>query len=70
MITLTGVELDQLAYIKFVEEYNKLEFLPDFKLKIDTAKNNFKTKFLAECNCKNCVDAVNLIINTTWNENE
>jgi hypothetical protein len=70
MKTLTGIDIDQLAYSKFVEEFNKLEFIPDFQLKIDTAKNNFKTNFLAECNCNNCIQAVDLIINTKWNESE
>jgi hypothetical protein len=70
MKTLIGIEIDQLAYLKFVEEFNKLEFIPDFQLKIDTAKNNFKTNFLAECNCNNCIQAVDLIINTKWNESE
>lgn len=70
MRTLTGVDLDQLAYLKFVEEFHKLKFIPDFQLKIDTAKNNFKTNFLAECNCNNCIQAVDLIINTKWNESE
>jgi hypothetical protein len=70
MKTLIGIDIDQLAYLKFVEEFNKLEFIPDFQLKIDTAKNNFKTNFLAECNCNNCIQAVDLIINTKWNESE
>lgn len=69
-ITLTGIDLDQYAFLQFCEEYNKLEFILNFEIKIDTAKKNFKTNFLMECDCSNCKKAVDLILNTKWNESE
>lgn len=70
MIDITGIDLDQYAFLKFCEEYNELKFIPNFEIKIATAKKNFKTNFLMECDCNNCKQAVNLIINTIWNESE
>lgn len=70
MKTLIGIELDKFAYDKFIEHYNFLDFIPDFKIRMSTAKQNFKKDFLADCNCENCTKAVNLIINTTFNESE
>ena len=70
MKTLTGIELDKFAYDKFVEHYNFLDFIPDFKIRMSTAKENFKKDFLADCNCEDCTKAVNLIINTKWYESE
>ena len=43
---LKTIELDLIAMYMFCNEYDKLEFIPDFKTRIDTAKSNFKENFM------------------------
>jgi hypothetical protein len=54
----------------FCNEYDKLEFIPEFKTRIDTAKQNFKDSFLQRCSCEACKNASDLIINLNWYDYE
>ena len=65
MNSLKIVEIDALAMVILCKEYDRLEYIPDFKTRIDTAKNNFKETFLNRCSCSNCTQAVNLIMRAT-----
>ena len=66
MKDLKIVELDAFAMYMFCNEYDKLEFIPEFKTRIDTAKQNFKDSFLQRCSCEACKNASDLIINLNW----
>ena len=52
MKNLTIVEIDALAMVILCKEYDRLDFIPHFKTRIDTAKQKFKERFLERCNCQ------------------
>lgn len=59
-------EIDAYAMTIFCHEYDKLYFIPDFKTRIATAKENFKNSFLSACDCSKCSEAVDLIVNLNF----
>jgi len=54
------------AMIMFINEYNKLNFITDNKIRFDTAKKNFKDGFFERCNCKMCQNNINQILNLNF----
>jgi hypothetical protein len=70
MKNLYIVEINAKAMVILCEEYDKLNFIPDFKTRIDTAKQNFKERFLNTCSCKFCIEESELIINLKFYEYE
>lgn len=51
------------AMVTFINEYNKLHFITDNVIRLDTAKKNFKNIFFERCNCKLCQYNINQILN-------
>ena len=70
MINLKIVEIDALAMVILCKEYDRLEHIPEFRTRIDTAKNNFKETFLSRCSCSSCMQAVDFIISLKFYEDE
>ena len=70
MKNLTIVEIDALAMIILCKEYDRLEFIPEFKTRIDTAKQKFKERFLERCNCQGCIEATEFIMTLKFYEDD
>jgi hypothetical protein len=70
MKNLTVIEIDAFAMIILCSEYDKLFYIPEFKTRIDTAKANFKEVLLNNCNCKNCQEVANFIIDLKFYEDD
>jgi hypothetical protein len=70
MTNLTIVEIDAIAMVILCKEYDRLDFIPDFKTRIDTAKQNFKERFLQRCNCQSCISATVFIMTLKFYEDD
>jgi hypothetical protein len=68
-MTLESKEnLEVLAGVLLTMEYEILDFVPDFQIRMDTAKNNSIQMIAAKCVCHNCTYAINYITNLNFNE--
>ena len=70
MKNLKIVEVSAEMMIVLCEEYDKLHFIPDFKTRIDTAKQNFKNRMEQKCKCSYCTDEIIFIMNLKFYEDD
>ncbi len=70
MISKTKEELELLAGLLLTVEYESLEFIPNFQIRMDTAKNNSINIISSMCSCTRCTYAINYIANLKFDEYE
>lgn len=63
-------DLELLAGLLLTMEYEDLEFIPNFQIRMDTAKNNSINIISSKCKCIKCTYAINYITNLNFNEYE
>jgi hypothetical protein len=70
MMNQTKQDLELLAGLLLTMEYESLEFIPNFQIRMDTAKNNSINIISSKCSCIKCTYAINYITNLNFNEYE
>jgi len=66
----TKENIELLAGLLLTIEYEDLEFVPNFQIRMDTAKNNAIKLISKKCVCNRCTHAINYITNLNFNEYE
>ena len=61
-------DLELLAGLLLTMEYDNLDFIPNFQIRMDTAKVNSINMISKKCMCNRCTYAINYIINLNFNE--
>ena len=58
------------ASLLFTMEYDELWFIPNFEIRIDTAKKNAIALILDNCDCNKCCVSADYILNLNFNDHE
>jgi hypothetical protein len=61
---MSNVKVDDVKYLALIVlsiEYENLFFIPNFQIRVDTAKANTSDIILNKCGCTKCTAAVNFI---------
>ena len=70
MIKTDNKQIEVMAALLLTFEYEILDFIPNFTIRMDTAKQNAITLIIDRCNCKKCKHAISYINNLNFNEHE
>lgn len=58
---LNQSEMKCLALIVLSIEYAELYYIPDFSIRVDTAKHKAKELILKKCGCEQCTATANFV---------
>lgn len=61
-------DLELLAGLLLTMEYDALDFIPNFVIRMDTAKKKSIQMISSKCMCNRCTYAINYITNLNFNE--
>ena len=64
----TKQNLETLASLLLTMNYEELDFIPNFNIRMDTAKRNSIEMISSKCVCNRCTHAINYITNLNFYE--
>ena len=70
MTNLNTSEMKCLALIVLSIEYAELYYIPDFSIRIDTAKRKAKELILNKCCCEKCTTTANFVTELNYTDYE
>lgn len=63
-------QVEVMSALLLTMEYDELYFIPNFDVRMSTAKAKAITLIKNKCNCNQCTHAVNYIKNLNFNEHD